>query len=305
MAIIQGTTENNVLNGTDDKDSFVFTPGHGNDTIVDFATGTDIIDLSGFGQEISWEDLNGKITEIVDPDDPNTITGIQIDLTEWGGGTITLNGITSVSDLDEDSFTYPTVTVTIGTDDADLLMGDAGMDKLIGGGGGDILDAGCGNDEVRGGDGMDLVLGGGGNDTLYGDGGVDLVDGGTGNDHVYGGEGNDTLNGGAGEDTIYGGEGDDTLWGDYCAPSSADTFVIGIAEGNDTIKDFEDGLDRIDLSAFENIEAVSDLVFTQNGSNVVIDLSTQNGGSIILEDFDLADLDDTDFIFHDTSTDAI
>lgn len=127
--------------------------------------------------------------------------------------------------------------------------------------------------------------------------------GGSGNDTLYGGVGDDTLDGGADADTIVGGAGDDTLWGDRCNAQSADTFVFGVGHGNDTIKDFGDGLDKIDLSAFTGIDALSDSSVMQVGADVVIDLTDQNGGgTITIENFDLADLDDGDFVFHDTSS---
>ena len=300
MATILANSE--VLSGSQGEDIFVFNPGKENYTISNFEPGTDIINLSGFGQDISWEELNSNITTITDPEDPSRIIGLQIDLTEWGGGTITLDGITSLSDISEDSFKYPIVTYTEGTDQADVLLGDAGMDHLVGGAGGDILDGGAGNDTLFGGDGMDLLVGNSGDDILHGGTGDDLLDGNAGADVLYGDAGNDTLNGGAGEDILHGGIGDDILWGDFCNPEAADIFVVGIGEGRDTIKDFGDGMDRIDLTAFETIDAVSDLSYTQVGTDVVIDLSSVGGGSIVLEGFNITDLDDSDFIFNDSIT---
>lgn len=73
----------------------------------------------------------------------------------------------------------------------------------------------------------DLLIGGLGNDTLNGL---------TGNDTLVGGTGNDTLTGGAGDDTLIGGNGSDIFRYD------ARGF------GQDTITDFVQGQDRIDLS---------------------------------------------------------
>ena len=301
--VVAGTANDEVLTGSEGADVFVFVEGHGNDTIADFEPGTDVVDLSCFGQEISWDELSARISTVADPDDPNTVTGVVIDLTGWGGGTITLDGVTSVDDIAESSFRMPAVTVTEGTDGYDLLVGGSGMDRMYGGGTGDILDAGAGNDELHGGEGQDLLLGGAGDDKLFGDEGNDTLDGGTGRDELHGGAGNDTLDGAAGVDTLVGGLGDDTLWGDRCAvEKSTDTFVFGVNHGADTIKDFADGQDRIDLSAFQDIDAFSDLSATQDGDDVVIDLTGRNGGTITLENVDLADLDDGDFVFHDTSS---
>ena len=61
--------------------------------------------------------------------------------------------------------------------------------------------------------------------------------------------------------------------------------------------DFTDGDDTIDLSAFADITSVDDLSMDQREGDVVIDLSNQGGGSITLQDFVIADLDASDFIF--------
>ena len=62
------------------------------------------------------------------PDDPDTVTGVVIHLTDWGGATIVLDGVTSTSDLTEVSFRMPAVNVIEGTDGQGLLVGGAGMD---------------------------------------------------------------------------------------------------------------------------------------------------------------------------------
>ena len=48
-----------------------------------------------------------------------------------------------------------------------------------------------------------------------------------------------------GRDRLVGGEGDDTLWGG----KAADVFVYRGAAGDDLIRDFAPGVDRIDLTA--------------------------------------------------------
>lgn len=95
-----------------------------------------------------------------------------------------------------------------------------------------------------------------------------------------------------------GGAGDDTLTGN----AGADKFVFASGHGNDTITDFTDGEDTIDLSAFTDITGVSDLTAVQNGNNTVITIP--GGGTITLQDFTSTDLDDSDFVFHDSSMDT-
>lgn len=107
-----------------------------------------------------------------------------------------------------------------GTNDGDVLHGDAasnllvggfGDDALHGGGGDDELQGGAGDDYLKGGDGNDILRGGGDNDTLFGDAGNDNLNGDAGNDFLSGGAGNDILYGGAGQDELIGGAGADTF----------------------------------------------------------------------------------------------
>ncbi len=99
---------------------------------------------------------------------------------------------------------------------------------------------------------------------------------GTGNDEV--------LNGTGGADTFVftQGSGDDTLWGDRCDTPGADTFVFAAGHGNGTIKDFNNGIDKIDLSAFGNVSTLGDYTAMQDGADVVIDLTGSDGCTIIL-----------------------
>ena len=99
-------------------------------------------------------------------------------------------------------------------------------------------------------------------------------------------EGDDTLVGGADDDTLYGGSG-------------ADTFVFEAAHGTDTILDFANGTDMIDLSALTQITEFSDLTITADGTTAVIDLTGKGGGTIRLDDTAVSDLDASDFTFHD------
>ena len=77
-----------------------------------------------------------------------------------------------------------------------------------------------------------------------------------------------------------------------------DTLIENLVagSGNDTITDFNDGDDNIDLMAFEDITSFNDLSLEQQGDDVVIDLSEQGGGTIVLSDFVLANLDASDFV---------
>ena len=142
------------------------------------------------------------------------------------------------------------------------------------------------HDDVLAGDIRDNHLYGlGGNDTLYGgpEGGDDLLRGGDGNDTLYGGKGADTLIGDAGADTLFGGSG-------------IDTFIFTPGSGHDIIGDFRFGFDTIILAGFDNVRSVAELDMEQHGNSVVIDLSRHGGGSITVEDFNIADFSEADFM---------
>ncbi len=54
----------------------------------------------------------------------------------------------------------------------------------------------------------------------------------------------------------------------------------------------------IDLSTLDSISGFDDLSAIQLGSFVAIDLGGHGGGTIALENFDIEDLDETDFVFY-------
>ena len=83
------------------------------------------------------------------------------------------------------------------------------------------------------------------------------------------------------------------------ACDGADTFVFASGDGNDSIFDFQDGQDVIDLSTTTSITGFDDLTITQEGSRTVIDLSGHGGGDIQLSQFNLENLDASDFIFYE------
>ena len=130
---------------------------------------------------------------------------------------------------------------------------------------------------------IEIFVAGSGNDEVIVSAAANHLQGRGGDDDLKGGSGDDVLEGGAGDDKLNGGPGDDT-------------FVFAPEGGNNTITDFTDGDNSIDLSAFEDIETFNDLSLEQQGDNVVIDLSDYAGGTIVLSGFDLANLDAADFI---------
>ncbi|MEP2785094.1 MAG: calcium-binding protein [Pseudoruegeria sp.] len=158
------------------------------------------------------------------------------DLIDGGGGTDTL--VYDLSPLEAQQFTvfldlkegitgaveFPTGRDEIIDVENYTLVGD--FDSLV---------IGDNNDNVLITDkGKDIVSGGGGKDKIGTGGGKDELDGGKGNDVLDGGGGKDILDGGKGKDTLSGG-------------AKADVFIFGKKGGKDTIVDFEDNLDTLQL----------------------------------------------------------
>ena len=207
--------------------------------------------------------------------------------------------------------------VLIGSTGRDTLSGDGGDDTLWGGAGDDLLSGGAGNDSLSGGVGRDIldysespagiraslaigtadgghatgdrfsgfedIVGSVHDDYIAGNGGGNALSGGDGHDHLIGNAGNDSLSGGEGNDRLEGGAG-------------VDVFIFAPRHGDDTVHGFADGEDVIDLRQL-GLSGFSDLNLRSYAQDVTIDLSGQGGGSILLENFDAADLDQSDFLF--------
>ena len=113
------------------------------------------------------------------------------------------------------------------------------------------------------------------------------MDGGAGNDRLIGGNGLDRLTDGAGADRMTGGPG-----------LVQDVFIFVQDGRRDVITDYQDGLDKIDLTAFGDTLGFTDLVIAQKGANVTLAVM---GETILVKGADgplsQFDLDQGDFIF--------
>ncbi|MEO1552074.1 MAG: M10 family metallopeptidase C-terminal domain-containing protein [Pseudomonadota bacterium] len=123
----------------------------------------------------------------------------------------------------------------------------------------------------------------------------DVLVGTSGDDVLWGYGKSDTLFGEAGDDRLVDGRGRDVLYGG----SGADVFEFVQDGRTDWIKDFEIGVDRIDLSGFDGLGHISTLTIESRGTGAVIfaagevfRLEKTGGGPI-----DVSQFDEDDFIF--------
>lgn len=153
---------------------------------------------------------------------------------------------------------------------------------------------GSADQTITGTSGNDGVNALGGNDTVFGQTGDDSINGNQGNDFIFGGQGNDTARGGQGNDTLSADKGNDQIWGDL----GSDVFLFtGSGTGNDTVIDFTQGQDHVQLSG--TIYALWNGVhnhLTQVGSDSVLTFS-DTGNTLTLHGVTASALSASDFIF--------
>jgi len=310
----KGGMGNDTMDGGAGADVFLVEADAGDDRIVNFEDNVDRIDVSGIGI-YDHTQLNKT--------DDGTDTTI-----DFGNGTkMVIEGMlaTDIDNadliLDVNPFVATVANDTLhGSDVNDQMSGGDGDDRLFGENGNDVLNGDAGRDDLRGGMGNDSLYGGDDNDKLQGQAGDDFLSGGAQNDNLQGGAGNDWLEGGThndrldggddndmllgqdGNDNLMGGNGDDTLDGgngrdQMTGGAGADVFVFATGTNRDTITDFEDGIDQIDLTGLapSGITEFAHLAISDNGVDAVVMLD--NGNYVTLLNTLAADLDATDFIF--------
>jgi hypothetical protein len=180
------------------------------------------------------------------------------------------------------------------------ILGNSGANALLGMEGNDLLITGLGATKIDGGLGVDTVVylssservvvnlatgvGKGGNakgDQLIS---VENIQGSIFNDQLTGSSSDNILSGHFGNDMLTGGAGKDIF-----------EFKTGWDE--DTIRDFENGADKLDLSSWLAIDSFTDLKanhLSVSGKNLIIHDGTDE---LVLLDTKKIELDASDFIF--------
>ncbi|MEZ5842966.1 MAG: hypothetical protein R3D27_04450 [Hyphomicrobiaceae bacterium] len=301
--------------------------GAGNDTLDASASttsvhlhargGTDVL-IGGAANDVLYFDGAGDqltggggtdIASAVDPGNLGTsvtiLAGVEV-VYGAGGADVIDASATTAADLDGRLAVF-------GGAGADDITGGTGNDILFGGADADTLDGGDGNDVLYFTSG-DTLIGGAGHDygvaegaagasvalgaasgmeALYGNVGGDALDGAAMTTRVTldGRGGDDTIIGGSASDLLFGGTGNDTITGG----SGSDYFYFANGFGTDTITDFEDGSDRINLTAITGLDNFGQLTIAQDGADVLISVTATPADTIRVEGALVAQFSSADF----------
>ena len=241
--ILWGGTGNDILNGQSGDDTYLFGLGDGHDVIREAETRVGRRNVIRLGQGIGVNDIELFNNYVNVGGFMNLVIRIKS-----SGETLTVqSGLSDHRTNTNNSSSIQAIEFADGTiwEWEDILAKELHLlDGVINGYAsleGSHLVGTAGDNNLHGRAGNDVLHGGDGNDSLYGNAGDDIL---------WGGAGNDRLEGGAGDDTYLFGRGD-----------GQDTIVE--SSGNDTLS-FLDGID------------VTDLWFSRNGNNLVIDIIGSN-----------------------------
>lgn len=317
--MIEGSGEDNVLSGLGGADTF---SGFGGNDTFDGGDGQDTVSYAG---------ASGGVNVYLQYSGKNVGSGegrdVFVDIENLTGSNFADRLIGDAGDNVFRGASGDDVIKGKGGNDSyfgeagdDRMRGDAGIDIMDGGADGDILLGLAGNDMLDGGTGDDFLYGGLDSDTLNGEDGADVLRGNRGGDRLNGGDGDDDLRGGGngdiingdadddyilgegGADFLNGGAGNDTLLGGFGSGNFdglRDTFIYAdTASGSggfDRIRDFENNIDVIDLTAF-GFGSFADVSALASDSGASMRINFGGGDVIFIDNFSTADFDASDVI---------
>ncbi len=345
--ILSGLAGNDILNGREGNDILIggagadqLTGGLGSDT-ASYAGSSAAVDVNlsisyaAFGDAAGdvltgFENLTGSAygDTLIGDGNANVIEG--------GAGADWLNGLGGIDTLSYASSATTGVSINLqsgyaangdaqgdtffgfenvtGSQFADWIFGDAGVNIINAGAGNDVLMGGAGADALIGGAGIDTAIytwatsavdvnlwlnagslgesagdtlsgienltGSAYNDALIGNDGNNILDGASGNDWLSATGGSDTLRGGAGNDTLLGGTGSDFFLFDS---------ALNAATNKDTIADYS---------------VVDDTVQLENAIFTLL-ASTGTLAARLFKDLSLGAQDANDAILYDRATGSL
>ena len=284
--VLIGGAGNDLLYGSyNEKDTYLFQYGHGQDIINDsgyynsnHTLYNDVIFEDAYSTDaVFTRSGNDLIIQAYHSDDSVTLTDYFT-----GGSRQAFNFIFTDKTIDYEYLkNHYTLTPTeninktvTGTNGNDILNGDVGNDTLYGQSGNDTLNGNDGSDILWGGDGNDILNGGNGNDTLWGNSGYDILNGGAGNDILNGGD------------------------------RAKDRYLFQRGHGQDIINDtgYYDKSNEINDIIFEGAN-FTDAVFTRSGKDLIIRAYGTEDFVTLTDYFTNSLANAFNFIFNDQSID--
>lgn len=284
---ITGSAGNDIIIGDSFDNTFA---GAAGDDILDGAAGDDHL-FGDAGQDSFVTGTGDDIYEGGDGLDVIDYSGAP------GGVSVDLTVNTTFNDGFGDQDTIRTVENIIGTDDADIIIGDSVINEIRAGGGDDVIRGGLGSDTLDGGagtrdevhfddltgDGITLDIEQGtafyqqdastddisGFELYYATGQDDVIRGSSVVDTVYAAAGDDMFSASLGEDVLDGGADNDTL--DYSGLDQAIAVSVAL-DGDTDVNVLVTGVGTQTISSIENITGTDgdDLLGGDASANVLI-----------------------------------
>ena len=283
--VLIGGAGNDILNGGyNEKDTYLFQYGHGQDIINEVYHGNKPV----YANDIIFEDAYST-------DATFTRSGNDLIIHAYhSNDSVTITDYFNYRFIESFNFIFTDKTI-----DHEYLRNNYTFTpteiinkNITGTNGDDILNGGVGNDTLDGNSGNDTLNGNDGNDILWGGYGNDILNGGNGNDILWGDSGYDILNGGAGNDILNGGD------------RAKDRYLFQRGHGQDTINDigYYNYSNEVDDIVFEGAN-FADAVFIRSGKDLIV-RAYGTEDSVTLTDYFTKSLANAfNFIFNDKSID--